>query len=66
MTTVNIKTPSGLIAGFSSAHRCVQVAGAPGYEKAFANRAAAERFIKRYGDAGYGLSASDCEIIEAK
>lgn len=59
-----IKTEIGIVAGFNMSHQIVQVTSRQGYEKRFVNAEAAQEFIDTYGDAGYGLTVADCEIVD--
>lgn len=59
-----IKTKIGIVAGFSEAHQIVQTTDRQGYEKRFVSVDAAQEFIDTYGDAGYGLTVADCEIVD--
>ncbi|MGE8063919.1 hypothetical protein [Pseudomonas sp. NPDC089569] len=59
-----IKTKIGIVAGFNRAHQIVQTTDCQGYEKRFVNAKAAQKFINTYGDAGYGLTVADCEIVD--
>ena len=58
-----IKTPFGLVAGFSSAHSCVQIAGTLDRAKLFPSKKAAEKFLAKYTYAGYGFKSEYAEII---
>jgi hypothetical protein len=59
-----IKTKIGIVADFNEAHEIVQVTKSQGYEKRFVSVEAAQEFIDTYGDAGYGLSVADSEIVD--
>jgi hypothetical protein len=55
-----ISLPGGYVAGFSNAHG-VQLCDGP-HAKKFANRDAAQLFIDKYGDAGFGLNKKTARI----
>lgn len=59
-----IKTKIGIVADFDVSHQIVQVTTRQGYEKRFVDAEAAQKFIDTYGDAGYGLTVADCEIVD--
>jgi hypothetical protein len=59
-----IKTKIGIVSDFNAAHQIVQITSRQGYEKRFVNAEAAQQFIDTYGDAGYGLTVADCEIVD--
>lgn len=58
-----IEMPCGVVSGVSRAHACVQYTSiGSGYEKFFASAKAAQTFIDKYADAGYGMDRADCKI----
>lgn len=59
-----IRTEIGIVADFNEAHQIVQTTNRQGYEKRFVSVEAAQKFIDTYGDAGYGLTVADCEIVD--
>lgn len=59
-----IKTKFGIVSGFSETHQIVQGTTRQGFEKRFVNAEAAQDFVDTYGDAGYGLTVADCEIVD--
>lgn len=59
-----IKTPMGIVSDFPPHLKKVTFTNREGYEKRFVNAEAAQKFIDTYGDAGYDLSVTDCEIVE--
>lgn len=59
-----IKTKIGIVAGFNEPNQIVQTTDRSGFAKRFVNIEAAQEFIDTYGDAGYGLTVADCEIVD--
>lgn len=59
-----IKTKIGVVAGFYEPQQIVQITDRVGYEKRFVSVEVAQEFIDTYGDAGYGLTVADCEIVD--
>lgn len=69
-----IKTPAGYVAGYSSRNLCVQVTNEfkdglfipvfNDFTKTFKTMAAAQKFIDKYADAGFGLNSKSVEIIK--
>lgn len=59
-----IKTKIGIVADFNRSLGMVQITTRAGYEKRFVDAGAAQKFIDTYGDAGYGLTVADCEIVD--
>ncbi|MGF6282285.1 hypothetical protein ABH908_000231 [Pseudomonas frederiksbergensis] len=59
-----IKTKIGIVADFNQSLGMVQITSRAGYEKRFVDAGAAQKFIDTYGDAGYGLTVADCEIVD--
>jgi hypothetical protein len=59
-----IKTKIGIVSDFNVSLQIVQMTERQGYEKRFVSVEAAQKFIDTYGDAGYGLTVADCEIVD--
>jgi len=62
-TKFAIKTPNGLVAGYSASNMCIQTAGTADWVKLFITRKAAEKFMHKYSDCGYGLNSKTAEVI---
>lgn len=61
-----ITTPAGVVAGFTRSHGgMVQVTNDKAYMKVFKTREAANKFIEKYADAGYGLGSKTAFIVTA-
>lgn len=59
-----IQTHIGYVDRFSAAHLIVQVSLTDVGAKRFRTAAAAQAFIDKYGDAGFGLVKGKCKIVE--
>ena len=65
MSDYVIKTPKGYVAGIDSQHlACVHTSQPNDFAKRFKTEAAAEKWLKKYADAGYGLSSDTAKIVK--
>ena len=53
----------GYVAGYDATFQIIQSTLDPHYAKPFATQAAAQAYIDRYADAGYGLTREHAKIV---
>jgi len=54
-----IKIGDDFVHGFSKTHQIVQLTNCEGLAKTWKHKVYAEKFLAKYGDAGYGISKNE-------